>query len=83
MMLLLAVQDGWNPAALVALLAGVLPNIPGFLVSAGVLSNAPTLFVSLFSFAWFVGFIISAAVYSVMMLQGAGESRQPRLAASS
>ena len=69
--------------ALAALLAGVLPNIPGFLVSAGILSTVPTLFVSSFSFAWFVGFGISAAVYSLMMLRGAPAPGPAPLAASS
>ena len=76
-------QDGWNPAALAALLAGVLPNIPGFLVSAGVLSTAPALLVSSFSFAWFVGFAISAVVYSVLMLRGTGAANYSQLPAQS
>lgn len=54
-------------AALVALAAGVLPNIPGFLVSANVWESTHPLLMQSFSFAWFVGFGIATVVYYVCM----------------
>ena len=63
----LLIQGGWNLAAVAALVAGVLPNIPGFLVSAGLMEATHPLFTQLFSFAWFVGFGIAGAVYYICM----------------
>jgi NCS1 family nucleobase:cation symporter-1 len=54
---------GWNPIALVALALGVAPNVPGFLVAAGAIESAPAFFTELYTYAWFVGFAISALVY--------------------
>jgi len=46
-----------------ALAAGILPNVPGFLHAAGVVDAVPTLFDALYTYAWFVGFVISGAIY--------------------
>ncbi len=54
---------GWNPIALIALAVGVAPNVPGFLAQAGALSSVPTFFRSLYTFAWFVGFVLSGGLY--------------------
>lgn len=56
---------GINPVAVVALIAGVLPNVPGFLKVGGFVAGVPDFFVSIFSYAWFTGFLISGAVYAV------------------
>ena len=56
-------NNGWNPIALIALVLGVLPNLPGFLVAAGVQMTVPDVFNSIYTFAWFVGFLISGALY--------------------
>ena len=55
--------NGWNPIALGALLVGVLPNVPGFLVAAGAIDSAPAFFTSLYTYAWFVGFFVSGGLY--------------------
>nr|WP_187364353.1 NCS1 family nucleobase:cation symporter-1 [Massilia genomosp. 1] len=61
--------NGWNVAAVVAFVAGVLPNIPGFLNAAFPASfpGVGALFKILYTYAWFVGIAISAVVYGVMM----------------
>jgi NCS1 family nucleobase:cation symporter-1 len=60
---------GWNPAAVIAFLAGVLPNIPGFLNAAFPESfpDVGVAFKTLYTYAWFVGIVISAVVYGLMM----------------
>jgi NCS1 family nucleobase:cation symporter-1 len=62
-------RNGWNLAAIVAFLAGVLPNIPGFL-NAAFPASFPAVgegFKTIYTYAWFVGIAISAVVYGVMM----------------
>jgi NCS1 family nucleobase:cation symporter-1 len=60
---------GFNPVAIFALLAGILPNVPGFLVQVELLGpdTVPPFFQTLYTYAWFVGFIISGAVYLALM----------------
>ncbi len=61
--------NGWNMVAVVAFLAGVLPNIPGFL-NAAFPASFPSVgegFKTIYTYAWFVGIAISALVYGVMM----------------
>ncbi len=62
-------SSGWNLAALVALGLGIAPIVPGFLVGAQVLEKkgAMETFAELYTYAWFVGFAISAIVYFVLM----------------
>ncbi|MGB9108286.1 MAG: cytosine permease, partial [Telluria sp.] len=62
-------MSGWNTAAIVAFVAGVLPNIPGFL-NAAFPASFPDVgagFKTLYTYAWFVGIAIAAVVYGVMM----------------
>ncbi len=60
-------RGGWNPAALAALVLGVLPNLPGFLKAAGFIASTAPLFETLYTYAWFVGLAISAVVYYLLM----------------
>ena len=53
----------WNPVALVALVLGVLPNVPGFLKSTHVIEGEATFFDDLYVYAWFTGFFVAFAVY--------------------
>jgi len=60
---------GYNPKAIAALILGILPNIPGFLVQVKLLS-ADSVFeflVPLYHYAWFIGLFISAVTYGMMM----------------
>ncbi|MBC6989675.1 NCS1 family nucleobase:cation symporter-1 [Hymenobacter sp. BT491] len=62
-------RNGFNTSALLALVIGILPNIPGFLTTVGAVPKEavwPWL-VSLYSYAWFVGFFISGVSYLLMM----------------
>ncbi len=64
-----AFGNGFNHVAIIALLLGILPNVPGFLtVIHFVDKNAvwPWL-VYLYNYAWFVGFFVSGLTYLVLM----------------
>lgn len=52
-------------AAMVALLVGVAPNVPGFLAAVKVMEVAPA-WSTLYPYAWFTGFAISAVAYLVL-----------------
>jgi cytosine/uracil/thiamine/allantoin permease len=57
---------GFSLPALVALILGVAPNVPGFLAvafPASFAASVPAAFQALYTYAWFVGFAISFAVY--------------------
>jgi NCS1 family nucleobase:cation symporter-1 len=54
---------GTNPVAIGALIAGVLPNLPGFLKAAGAISGPPTIFDDIYVYAWFVGVLVAGGVY--------------------
>ncbi len=59
-------SNGFNPCAIIALVAGVLPNVPGFLAQVGLIDPASMPFlVSLYDYAWFIGLAISGIVYYV------------------
>jgi NCS1 family nucleobase:cation symporter-1 len=77
-----AYANGWNPAAVIALLAGVLPNLPGFLNVAfpNAFPAVPDAFKGLYTYAWFVGLAIAAVVYGVLMKLG--KSRRPSIASA-
>ncbi|HET9061886.1 MAG TPA: hypothetical protein VFO62_01235, partial [Candidatus Binatia bacterium] len=56
----------WNGAALIALVIGVLPNVPGFLAEASpryFKDLVPGFFSTIYQYAWFVGLAISLGVY--------------------
>ncbi len=62
-------SGGFNPAALVALLAGVLPCVPGFLAAAfpTAFPDVAPLWKSIYSYAWFVGFFVAGGLYLLFM----------------
>ena len=72
-------SGGWNPRALVALLAGVLPCLPGYLAVSGVLDRAavPAALVSLFDFGWFFSLAVSGTVYYLSMPRQAAAQGAP------
>lgn len=57
--------NGFNKTAIIALLAGILPNIPGFLVTIHIVpgDTFPTWISDLYNYAWFVGFGVAFGVY--------------------
>ena len=60
---------GWNIAAVVALVIGVLPNLPGFLHTAfpAAFPSVPAFFNTLYTYAWFVGLALASMVYGTWM----------------
>ena len=62
-------KNGFNRAALIALIAGILPNVPGFLLQVKLVSATafPVWISSLYHYAWFVGFAVSALLYYLLM----------------
>ncbi len=61
-------QNGFSYVAIIAFLVGVLPSLPGFLVSVHQLDPAsvPAGLVSLFDYAWFIGFALAFVIYLVL-----------------
>lgn len=60
-------RGGFNPAAILAFVLAVVPNLPGFLHTTGVLASVPAIFDTLYTYAWFVGFIGAGLVYFFLM----------------
>ena len=62
-------KNGYNQAAIVALLLGILPNIPGFLLQVKLICNDvfPNWMAELYHYAWFVGFAVSGLLYFFLM----------------
>ena len=57
--------NGFSLVALLALVAGVLPSLPGFLVNVKLLSadTVPPFLAHLYNYAWFIGFAVAFVVY--------------------
>jgi NCS1 family nucleobase:cation symporter-1 len=62
-------SGGFNRRAIVALLIGILPNIPGFLLQIKTVGpdTFPVWISSLYNYAWFVGFFVSGLLYLALM----------------
>jgi NCS1 family nucleobase:cation symporter-1 len=62
-------NNGFNIAAIIALLAGILPNVPGFLLQVKLISATvfPVWVSDLYNYAWFVGFAVSGIIYYILM----------------
>ncbi|ABL69219.1 NCS1 family nucleobase:cation symporter-1 [Paracoccus denitrificans] len=59
-------SGGNNWAGIGALILGILPNILGFMVAIGLSSSAPALFMSIYTYAWFVGLFVAGIAYLVL-----------------
>jgi NCS1 family nucleobase:cation symporter-1 len=61
--------NGINPKAVIALVLGILPNVPGFLVTIKVIpaDTVPAWITQLYNYAWFVGFFVSGILYILFM----------------
>ena len=61
--------NGFNRNAIIALLLGILPNVPGFLLQIKVISSTafPGWISLLYNYAWFVGFFASGILYILLM----------------
>lgn len=60
---------GFNIPAVAALLIGILPNVPGFLVTIKAIGPdaVPVWLAQLYNYAWFVGFLVSGIAYMLLM----------------
>ncbi len=60
--------NGFSLVALISLVIGVLPSLPGFLVNINALSAAsiPASLAHLYNYAWFIGFAVAFTVYLVL-----------------
>ncbi len=60
---------GYNIYALIALLCGVLPNVPGFLLQINFVPKHlfPEYLTDLYHYAWFIGLLISSVCYLTLM----------------
>jgi NCS1 family nucleobase:cation symporter-1 len=61
---------GVNSFAILALVLGVIPNIPGFLANIGIFTQTgpiTDMIVNLYNYAWFIGLGISGVVYYLLM----------------
>jgi NCS1 family nucleobase:cation symporter-1 len=60
-------SGGFNLKALAALVAGIAPNIPGFLGTVKLVKlDDDDFWMTLYNYAWFVGFGLSFAVYAAL-----------------
>ncbi len=62
-------DNGINRKAIFALIVGILPNVPGFLLTIGVMGKdvVPLWISDLYNYAWFVGFLVSGILYGRLM----------------
>lgn len=62
-------KTGFNNAAIIALILGILPNVPGFFTTIKVfgVDTFPAWINGLYSYAWFIGFGVSGLVYWAIM----------------
>jgi NCS1 family nucleobase:cation symporter-1 len=58
---------GFNPIAIIALLLGIAPCVPGFLAQVTSIP-IPTMWTDLYHYAWFISFGISFVLYVVLMM---------------
>jgi NCS1 family nucleobase:cation symporter-1 len=61
--------NGFNKFAIIALLLGILPNVPGFLLQIKLVSSEafPAWISQLYNYAWFVGFFVSGITYLIFI----------------
>jgi NCS1 family nucleobase:cation symporter-1 len=59
-------RGGFHPPAIIALVVGVAPNVPGFLAAAGFVDGVPAFWSQLYTYAWFVGFLLAAVCYLLL-----------------
>ena len=64
-----AYNNGFNSSAIIALLLGIIPNVPGFFLQIKIIDASvfPEWISHLYNYAWFVGFGVSGILYYVMM----------------
>lgn len=61
-------KGGFNVKSIVAFICGVIPCIPGFLNSVDIIKTTG-FFINLYEYSWFISFIISFVIYSILSIQ--------------
>jgi nucleobase:cation symporter-1, NCS1 family len=59
--------SGFNPRALIALIAGIAPCVPGFLKTIDAVKVVAPFWMDMYNYAWFIGFGVSFVVYAALM----------------
>ncbi len=61
--------NGFHSIAMIALLLGILPNVPGFLLQVKLIGSTafPGWIYGLYNYAWFVGFLVSGFAYLLLV----------------
>jgi NCS1 family nucleobase:cation symporter-1 len=64
-------HNGFNPSAIIALLLGVALSVPGFLGTVKIIEHASvgSFLMNIYSYAWFVGFIVAFVVYAALTIK--------------
>ncbi|GFS45704.1 permease, cytosine/purines, uracil, thiamine, allantoin family protein [Actinidia rufa] len=70
---------GYNLAAMVALVIGILPVIPGFLQKVGCLRCVPDSFVVIYNNAWFCSFFSAGVLYWILSICLKGKDKNSQL----
>jgi NCS1 family nucleobase:cation symporter-1 len=62
-------SNGFNSKAILSLVFGIVPNVPGFMTTVGIVSkdSFPLFISNLYHYAWFVGFFVSGCFYFYFM----------------
>ena len=62
-------QNGFNSVAIISLMLGILPNLPGFLLQIKLIETDlfPEWISHLYNYAWFIGFFVSGILYRIFM----------------
>lgn len=59
-------SNGWNWAGVLALIIGILPNLPGFLAGVGLTDGVSDFFAMIYTYAWFVGLFVAGIAYLIL-----------------
>lgn len=70
-------RKGFNPVAMASFVISVLPNLPGFLHKAGALTSVDPLWQQIYTYAWFVGFLLAGKLYYLGMRLTSPAAAQP------
>lgn len=60
-------KHGFNIKSIIAFVCGVVPCVPGFLNSVDLIKTT-NFFIDLYDYSWFIGFIISFVIYSILSI---------------
>lgn len=59
-------SGGFNMVAILALVVGILPVVPGFLQKVGIATSIPDIFVVIYNNAWFISFFSAGLLHWVL-----------------